>query len=217
MVALCFVIEIIVLFNSGIRFNIGATLFFFFVLEFVAYVLVLFAFAFILHGLLRVFRVPSNLVWTLPCFIYYVAVVIPIYALLSIPSDLVEYALIGKVGAGILLRPGELSRMTTDLLNQWGNAFKVAYYVCGIAVTLWSFVGVGFLSAVLSKFYWKKSHPKRPGTPDRKWFLWYLFAALLAYIIISPIETFVIKPISAKVQVIITQAQGSSDNRNAQN
>ena len=204
MVAVYFVIEITLLYQSGIRLNLNVTLFFLFLIELVAYAFVLFAFAVILHGSLRMFRVPSDLLHrTLPCFFYYAAIVVPIYALLSYFPDLVEYKVVEKAGVRILLQPAELSRMTDELVNQGGKAYKVAYYVCGGLVTLWSFVGVFYLSKVLSKFY-------------RIRFFRCLFATLLAYFINSGIETFAVKPVFATVQEAFIQASGSNDNRNAQ-
>ena len=204
MVAVYFVIEIILLFHSGFKLNINATLYCYFVIEFIAYVFVLFGFAVILHACLRVARVPSDLLHrTLPCFFYYAAVVIPIYALLSYLSDWVEYKVIYKAGIGILLRPAELSRMTDELLNQLGRAYQVAHDVFTVLVALWSLIAVFFLSKILSKFY-------------RVGFFRCLLATLLAYFINSAIETVAVKPIFAEVQKVFIQASGADVNKNAQ-
>lgn len=194
MFAVYCVIELILLYHRGISSNIGVVLLFF-LLELIAYLFVLFVFAVILHVFLRIFRVPSDFLHkTLPCFFYYAAIVIPIYAILSYFPDLVEYNVVDKAGSGILLHLGELSRMTDELLREWGTASERAHSVFSLLVDIWSLVGLVFLAKVLSKFYQRR-------------FLPCFLAGFFALVIITLIETFGVKFVSAKLQEVFIKGR----------
>jgi hypothetical protein len=184
------VIEIILLYHSGFR----DVRLFYFLVEIATYLFISFINAAILHVFLKMFRVQSDLLHTLPCFFYYAAIVIPIYAVLNYFPDLVEYKVVEKAGIGILLQPSEWSRMTDELLREWGTASERAYSVCYWLVVLWTLVCLGFLAKVLGKFY------------QRRWLTCFL-AGFLALGIISLIETFGVKPVSTKVLYLLSQTR----------
>src|SRR5207249_3427764 len=102
----------------------------------------------VLHLLLRIWGVRSDLPHTIPAYLY-TSVSIPVYAILIYPLDFLKYHVIDKAGTiEILLRPVEYARIQEEVLQEWGRNWASIFNLLGIVVNVWAIVVFVFLSII---------------------------------------------------------------------
>jgi hypothetical protein len=196
MLLLWYVIEVPLFLWRGIK---SATLngFLFLVVQFVFYFLTSTLYAVVLHLTLRALRVRSDLPHTIPCFFYASGVIIPLYAVLIYPSELVKYRVVDRAARiEVLLHPVEYSRIESEVLQQLGRRWEIFLSVSQMVTSIWSIVVFVFLSVILSKWYWRTQW---------SWtrYLRCLAATGLVYVFISVLERF-LEPVFVHLEVLFS-------------
>jgi hypothetical protein len=164
----------------------------FFVFEVISTLLLYSLYGYVLHLALRIFRVRSEPMHTIPCF-FYAGIGIPLYALLAYPMDILKYHVIDKVGTfAILLEPAQYAQVQTEIMLHSGKIWQIAVQLSNVLVDIWAIVIFGFLSVIISKLY-----------RARYWKC--LVGTLVLLIFITEFEHYLLEPVSAEVEVLFAK------------
>ena len=192
MLCIWFVLEIPMFLYRGIKLGVlsGLSLF---AVEVVAYFLFAVFCSLVLHLLLRIWRVRSDLPHTIPAYLY-TSISIPVYAILVYPLDFLKYHVIDKAGTiEVLLRPFEYDRVQGQVLQEWGRNWVILFNLLQVVVNIWAVVVFLYLSVILARWYRAK-------------YFQCFGATFLIFILISVLERFVLDPISAYVEVLFAKS-----------
>jgi len=192
MLCIWFVLEIPMFLYRGIKLGVLSGLVLFAV-EVIAYFLLAVSYSLVLHLLLRIWGVRSDLPHTIPAY-FYTSISIPVYAILVYPLDFLKYHVIDKAGTiEILLRPAEYARIQGEVLQVWGRNWAGILNLLQVVVNIWAVVVFVYLSIILARWY------------RAKYFRCFS-ATSLVFVLISAFERFVLEPVSAYIEVLFAKS-----------